>query len=137
MKVVVDTNIVLDVLARREPFFEQSQSVMQLIAESKASGAITANAITDIYYILRKHLDKDSLKAALRGLMELLEVISVTGNECLAALYLPIDDYEDALVSCCAQSWKADYIITRNVKDFEYSSVEAITPDTFLKSTGE
>ena len=134
MKIVVDTNIVLDTLAHREPFFEQSQPVMQIIAEGKAEGAITANAITDIYYILRKHLDKDALKAALRGLMELLDIIAVTGDECLAALDLPINDYEDALLSCCARSWKADYIVTRNVKDLTLSAVKAITPADFLKT---
>jgi len=134
MKIVVDTNIVLDILARREPFFEQSQLVMQFIAEGKADGAITANAITDIYYILHKHLDKDTLKAALRGLMELLEIIAVTEDECLAALDLSINDYEDALLSCCARNWKADYIVTRNVKDFTHSTVKAMTPADFLKS---
>ena len=133
MKIVVDTNIVLDTLACREPFFEQSQLVMQFIAEGKADGAITANAITDIYYILRKHLDKDSLKAALRGLMELLDIIAVTEDECLAALDLPVSDYEDALLSCCAGRWKADYIVTRNIKDFPHSTVKAITPADFLK----
>jgi predicted nucleic acid-binding protein len=133
MKIALDTNIVLDALARREPFFEQSQAVIRLVAEGKTDGAITANAITDMYYILRKHLDNEALKAALRGLMELLEVMEVTGDNCLAALDLPMNDYEDAILACCAKNWAADCIVTRNTKDFTHSPVKAMTPKDFLK----
>jgi predicted nucleic acid-binding protein len=101
----------------------------------KAKGAVTANTITDIYYILRKHLDKEALKTALRGLMELLEVVDVTGSECRAALDLSMDDYEDALLACCAENWEADCIVTRNTKDFADSPVRALTPEDFLKIT--
>jgi len=134
MKIAFDTNIVLDVLARREPFFERSQAVVRLVSEGRAQGAVTANAMTDMYYILRKHLDKEPLKAALRGVMELLEVMEVTGDDCLAALDLPMDDYEDALLACCAGNWGADCIVTRNTKDFARSPVKAMTPDDFLKN---
>lgn len=133
MKVVIDTNVILDTLARREPFFEQSQAAMQMVAEGAVIGAVTANSISDIYYILRKHLDGDSIRAALRGLMELLEVLNVGEAECLAALDLPMGDYEDALVACCAQTWKADFVITRNIKDFIASPVRAVLPETFIE----
>jgi predicted nucleic acid-binding protein len=133
MKIVLDTNVVLDTLARREPFFERSQTVIRLVAEGKVKGAVTANTITDIYYILRKHLDKVAIKTAVRGLVELLEVVDVTGNECRAALDLTIDDYEDAVLACCAENWEADYIVTRNIKDFAGSPIRALTPDDFLK----
>jgi len=133
MKIALDTNIVLDVLARREPFFEQSQAVILLVAEGRVEGAITANAITDMYYILRKHLNKEALKVALRGLMELLGVMEVTGSDCLAALDLPMDDYEDAVLAIGAKNWAADCIVTRNTKDFALSPVKAVTPNDFLK----
>jgi predicted nucleic acid-binding protein len=136
MKIALDTNIVLDVLARREPFFEQSQAVVRLVSEGKAEGAVTANAITDIYYILRRHLDKEAVKAALRGLMELLEVAAVTGGECRAALDLAMDDYEDALLACCVRNWGAGCIVTRNAKDFANSPVRALTPGEFLDLHG-
>jgi predicted nucleic acid-binding protein len=134
MKIMLDTNVVLDVLARREPFFERSQAVIRLVAEGKATGAVTANAITDIYYILRKYLDKETVKGALRGLMELLEVVDVTGGECLAALDLAMDDYEDALLACCAKNWDAGCIISRDTKDFTKSPIMALTPEDFLKT---
>ena len=133
MKIVIDTNIVLDILACREPFFEQSQAVMQLIAQNKVTGAITANSVADIYYIMHKRLDKEKIRDTLYALMELLDVVSVTRRECLAALNLPMSDYEDALLSCCAKNWDAEYIVTRNTKDFSLSLVKAVTPEDFLQ----
>lgn len=134
MKILFDTNIVLDVLACREPFFENSQAIIRLVAEGKIEGAISANSVTDIYYILRKHLDPVALRVALRGLMELLDVADVTVTECLNALDLPMNDYEDAVLACCAQGWKADCIVTRNEKDFLHSPIPALSPVDFLKS---
>lgn len=132
MRILLDTNIVLDVLAHRESFFEKSNGVMQLVAEGKIEGAITANSITDIYYISRKHLDREAIKIALRGLMELLYVTDVTAVECLNALDLPMSDYEDAVLACCARHWKADRIVTRNIKDFSDSPIPAVLPGALL-----
>jgi len=133
MKIIFDTNIILDVLAHREPFFEKSRAVMQFVAENKVKGAITANIVTDIFYVLRKHMDNETLKTALRNLMELFEVVEVSQIDCISALDLTIKDYEDSLLICCAKRWKADCIITRNIGDFKYSPVKAITPADFLK----
>jgi len=105
---------------------------MQSVANGTVKGCITANTVTDIYYILRKHLDKESLKDALRGLFVLLEIAAVTHSECVEALDLSMTDYEDALLSCCAYSWNAEYIVTRNTKDFVGSPVKALTPEDFL-----
>lgn len=132
MRLTIDTNIVLDVLGRREPFFKNSQTVMQLVAEGKAEGSITATSLTDIYYILRKSLDDETLRAALRGLIELMDIAEVSGDDCLAALDLPMADYEDALLACCARRWKADYIVTRNIKDFTGAPIKAVTPVDLL-----
>lgn len=133
MRATIDTNIVLDVLMKREPFFSQSLAVMSLATEGRIEGAITANTITDIFYILRKTLDQDSLRQAIRGLMELVAVIEVNYDTCMAALNVPMSDYEDALLACCARQWRCDYIVTRNMKDFANSPVPAILPDDFLQ----
>ena len=133
MKITIDTNIVLDVLAKREPFFEQSRAVLQQITLGNADGTLTANSITDIYYILRKLLDRDTLRTALRNLMELLEILEVNADSCLCALNLSMTDYEDALLAHCAKKAKADYIVTRNIKDFKESPVPAISPDELLE----
>lgn len=132
MKIVIDTNVVVDVLARREPFFEHSEAVVRFVAVGRAEGAITANTVTDLYYLLCKHMAKDAAKTALRGLMDMLSVVAVTENECLAALDLPMNDYKDALLASCAKSWAADVIITSDMKDFAQSSVKAMAPADFV-----
>jgi predicted nucleic acid-binding protein len=135
MNVLIDTNVVLDVLGNREPFVQHSEAVLTLAAQNRIAAAITANTVTDIYYLLRKHLsDNEAVKTALMGLLELLDVIEVTKADCLKAFDLPMGDYEDALLACCAKRRDAEYIVTRNPKDFVNSPVEAITPGDFLRN---
>lgn len=134
MKIVIDTNIVLDILAKREPFFENSHAVILLAAQGKLSAAITANSITDIYYIMRKSMNNEALKSALRELIELLEIITVGREQCLDALELPMTDFEDALLASCAKTWDASCIVTRNIKDFVDSPIKALSPSDFVKN---
>jgi predicted nucleic acid-binding protein len=133
MNVLIDTNIILDVLGRREPFAKNSTTILMLAAKGKSTAAITANTIMDIYYLTKKHLkNHEAVKNALLNLIEILEVVDITKADCLKAFDLPVNDFEDALLAHCAIRVKADYIITRNVKDFTGSLVSAITPDEFL-----
>ena len=82
---------------------------------------------------MRKILDRDHIKSILYDLMDLLDIVDVTRRECIAALSLPMSDYEDAVLSCCAKNWGAEYIITRDAKDFSFSPVKAVTPEHFLQ----
>lgn len=134
MKIVLDTNVVLDVLTDRKPFAAASAKVMTMAESAAVRAAITANTITDVAYLLRKHLgDKEAVKTALHGLLNVLEVLTVTGEDCARALELPMPDYEDALLAECARTWEADYIITRDPKGFAKSPVRAVSPEAYLK----
>ena len=137
MKVVIDTNIAVDTLGARQPHFEQSKAVMQLAAGGGIEGAITANTITDIAYLLRKHIEANSIKPALLGLMEMLDILEVNADLCYKAFDIPMSDFEDALLAACANHWKADYIVTHNVKDFTGSPVKALAPEVFLEQYRE
>ncbi|MDI6878248.1 MAG: PIN domain-containing protein [Desulfitobacteriaceae bacterium] len=133
MNVVIDTNVILDVLSQREPFVKHSTSVLMLAAKGKFSASMTANTVTDIYYITKKYLQShEAVKDALLGLMDVLDIVDVTKTDCIKAFNLPVNDYEDALLAHCAKRIKADYIITRNLKDFTNSPVNAIAPEEFL-----
>ncbi len=133
MNVMIDTNVILDVMGKREPFFQHSASVLMLVAQNKLSASITANTITDIYYLSKKFIpNREEIKGALLNLMDLFNVVEVNGTDCSKAFDLNMYDYEDALLAQCAKRSKATYIVTRNTKDFKGSPVEALTPDAFL-----
>lgn len=135
MNVLIDTNVVLDAMISRSPFCEAAQKLFIMAAEEKINAYITASSVTDIYYLLNKHLrDKHRCREAILKILTLFSVIDVTGSDCKRALDLPIADYEDALLATCAKRGKMQYIITRNINDFDGSPVPAILPDEFLKS---
>ena len=134
MNVLIDTNVILDAIAKRPPFSENAEKIFYLVAaEENVTASITANSVTDIYYLIRKHLKSpEDAKLVLLKLFSLFHIIDVTGADCERALELNITDYEDALVITCAERSKMDYIITRNIKDFSNSPVPSTTPENFI-----
>jgi len=107
---------------------------MRAAAGEKIEGCITASTLTDIYYILRKHLrDEEKTKRTLVGLLSIINVLDVTGKDCEEALKLPMTDYEDALLAYCAKRHMVDNIITRDGKHFNGSPVKALSPEDFLE----
>ena len=134
MRVLVDTNVVLDVLTRREPHYEHSAAFLRL-CDTRISGFMTANQTTDIFYMLcREGLKEAEAKAALYKLTDNLKVIDVIAADIMNALASEISDYEDALLAFCSKRQKVKYIITRNEKDFRQSPVPALPPQAFLES---
>jgi predicted nucleic acid-binding protein len=134
MKLLIDTNIILDALMKREPWVKSAEAVLYAVAAEKAEGCITASTFTDLYYLLRKHLrDKEKTKQALLGLIAVVDVLDVTGADCEKAFELPISDYENALLAYCAKRHKVDRIVTRNEKHFVGSPVRTVTPDAIVK----
>ena len=132
--VLVDTNIFIDVLQDRIPFTDNSQAVIGLVSQKKIKGAVAAHSITNLWYILRKtHSDEDRRKYIL-SLCEIFDVVSIDKNRIVYALEKSnFRDFEDCLQDECASDINADYIITRNTKDFKGSMVKAITPEEFLE----
>lgn len=135
MKILLDTNIILDALMNRVPWAKSAQEIMLAIAEDDdIEACITSSAFTDIYYILKKYLkDKAQTKTALLNLLTVIKVLDVTGKDCEDAFKLPMPDYEDALQAYCAHRHRVDNIITRNEEDFDNSPVKAISPEALLK----
>ena len=133
MNVLIDTNVVLDAVTGRAPYHASAEKLFLLAAEDKLSAAIIASSVTDIYYLLRKHLhDAEQAKQVLFKLFNLFSILDVTGSDCERALTLPMPDYENALLAACAKRNRLDLIITRNLKDFTRSPVKAMAPDAFL-----
>ena len=135
MKALIDTNVILDALMEREPFNTAAKEIILLSAEGKISACITASSVTDIYYILKKHMKQEKLvRQAILKLMAIVDVLDVTGSDCEKACALPMEDYEDALHAYCAKRHKLDCIVTRDLKHFKGSPVNAIAPDELLKT---
>jgi len=99
----------------------------------KFQGFVTANSITDIYYLVRKNVSEAVARGAIRNLLQLFTIVDIDGEDCEAALDSPIGDYEDALVAVCAEKLGVDYIVTR-AKDFlnTDSVVFVSSPNIFL-----
>lgn len=135
MNVLIDTNVMLDAMLSRSPFSEAAQTIFIWAAEEKIQACITASSVTDIYYLLHKHIhDNERCRQEISKIVMLFKVLDVYGTDCKNALELQMTDYEDALLATCAKRFKMEYIITRNVKDFVGSPVQAILPDDFIQN---
>ena len=135
MKILVDTNVIIDIFTKREPWFKNSYKSLSIAVETdKNELFISASCITDIFYFLSKSLkDKDKTKCCIERLSRLCTIADVTSTDIQTALNSEMDDFEDAVVDSVAHRHGADYILIRNVKDFTDSQVKAITPDEFIK----
>lgn len=133
MNVLIDTNVILDAVTGRSPFNTNAEKIFLLAAEDKVSACITANSVTDIYYLTRKHLQSiEEAKIILLKLFAIFQILDVSGADCEKALELNMSDYEDALIATCGKHAKSEWIITRNIRDFINSPVPAIDPEDFL-----
>jgi Predicted nucleic-acid-binding protein, contains PIN domain len=113
VKVAFDTNILLDAIANRADY-EVAQKLILAVATEKIEGIVTANSITDIYYIARKRIGDVAAREALWGLLEIFDIASVSGDDCALALDTPMIDFEDAVLAVCAKKEGAAYIVTRD-----------------------
>jgi predicted nucleic acid-binding protein len=134
MKILLDSNVVLDVFLRRIPYYEAGAAILGLSKEG-VELFISASAITDIFYITRKSLDdKKAAMSLLKNLLINVDVAAVSGGEIRRAIDLGWNDFEDALQYAVGEGLGADYIITRNTADFVSTALPVATPDEFLSS---
>ena len=134
MKILVDTNVILDILQKREPFFTDSYQALHKAIEADAECLLSASAVTDIFYILRKALQSPQMaKNRIEQLFQILTFADVQGVDIHTALMRSMPDFEDAVVDAVTERNGAAYILTRNIKDFAGSAVPAITPAEFLE----
>ncbi len=138
MKVLVDTNVIIDALTSREPYKEDAEQIFMLTANRIEDMYITASSATDVYYLVRKYLHStEQAKSVMTKLYELFHILDVTASDCKEALLTEMSDYEDSVISCCAARNHIDYIVTRNIKDYEKSKVQAILPDQLLRMVSQ
>lgn len=113
MRVVFDTNVLLDVIFDR-PGKENALKLVKAILDEKISGIISASSITDVYYMAKKGIGDRAAREAIFDLIALFDVAAVDGDVCSMALNIPMNDYEDAVLAVCAAREEADYIVTND-----------------------
>ena len=131
MVLLIDSNVILDYLLRRE-HFQSAKSIMNLCGNPEVSGYVAFHTIATIWYLLRKKTDHERRDWLLQ-ICRVLTVTTASHKEVIKAIQQDdFHDFEDCLQDRCAVSVHADYIITRNVRDYQNAEVPAILPEDFL-----
>lgn len=133
MKVLIDTNVILDVLCNRAEFVADSSKVWKLCEVEKIEGYISALSVPNIVYILRKELTPQKTKEIIWQIMMIFRIIDLKPSDLKNAAEMLSADFEDAVRMCCASRIKADYIVTRNIRNFQNSKIIALKPSELLE----
>ncbi len=128
MRVLVDTNVVLDVLLDRQPFADAASQVFALVEESRIAGFLCATTITTVDYLLGQALAPEQARGALQQLLGLFEIAPVNRSVLEHALRSKIADFEDAVLEQAGCLAGVDAITTRNVSDFRKATVTVFDP---------
>ena len=133
MKILIDTNVILDVLLNRAAFSANSKAVFDLAEQKRITGYVSASAITDIFYIARKeYKNSEMVYQAIEKLTSIFLVLPVTENTIARALTLRWKDFEDAVQYTAARENDIAYIITRNQADYKTSDIHCMSPSDFI-----
>ena len=133
-RVLLDTNVVLDFLLKREPNYREAQIIIEEIVNGKVQGNITASMATDIFYILQKTNDKSFALNSLTDLLIILDVLTVYRDDVYSVLHSDWDDFEDALQAHVAIRSGMNAIVTRNIKDYrKVKNIDIILPRDFIQ----
>ena len=134
MKVVIDNNVIIDALNPNPQFEANAQQILRLASVNKIDGYVCANSLTDIFYALRKAHGADKAKIMIQKLLLILDVIGIDPVDCVDALSLPMNDFEDAIITVCAQKIGADKIVSRDERFINAeTSIKVVTPEQLLE----
>ena len=138
MRAILDTNVVVDVLQRREPWFQDAAVIFRAIANKQVTGCLTAKQIADLHFFSRKQFKgEENVDARARQvvgkILSLFELIDTLGIDCQNALGINNGDYEDAILIESAARAGVEYIVTRNPAHYKTSSVQVYSPAEFVR----
>jgi predicted nucleic acid-binding protein len=140
IRVLLDTNVALDLFLEREPWFTQARPLWDAREAGQLIACLSASALTDVYYISRKQVDVERAKQVVEVCLHGFEIIPVDLAVLQTALTLPGNDFEDNVQIACALARGIDLIVTRDIQGFQHSSVPAIEPASIadhLPTNGE
>ncbi|MEX2186705.1 MAG: PIN domain-containing protein [Pirellulales bacterium] len=133
MKVFIDTNVLLDVIADRKPFYGDSAAVWTLAEERRIEGCVSAISFTNIFYVVRKLVNGKTARRALGLMRDAFSVVACDGRILSAAMDSDLADFEDAVQYASARHVRAKCMVTRNPGDFpRQGACPVLTPAEFL-----
>ena len=131
-KIFIDSDIILDVLSKREPFYDSAAILFSLIEKGQVKGYTSPIIFSNVHYVLRKRISKQNTITSLKYLKSLLEVLPIDKRAIDSALNSAFDDFEDAIQYFCAEQNGINYFITRNKIDYEKAQINILTAKEFL-----
>ncbi len=132
MRVLLDTNIVLDLLLAREPFLQSAKEIFLMVENRIIEGFLSATSIVTLHYLIGKQNGRDEANRVIEDLLELFEITPVDKDILLKASANNGTDYEDSVIYTAAEKNSVDIIVSRDTKGFKRSKVAVMMPDTFL-----
>ena len=134
MRVLIDTNVVMDALEGAGEFFDASNKTMEICARKLVTGYLAAHSVTNLFYLLRKRFSNDECRHILLDLFTIFRVEQIDSHKLRTALEnREFKDFEDCLQMECAKATHAELIVTRDKRFMADSSVLCITPMTFCE----
>lgn len=133
IRVLFDTNVVLDVLLDRHPFVEESGAAWALVEYGRVVGMLSAHSVTTIHYLLEKNVGRANARPMITALLTVFSVATVDAGVIRDALHLSFADFEDSVSAAAARSAACDYLVTRDRTGFRNSPVRPITPHAILR----
>jgi len=134
MQVLIDTNLILDAILRREEFSRPTRLIVRKHEEKLFQGFVSASAITDIYFIVEKEKKREFALSAVKKVVRMFTVIPVNLEILESAFALPMDDFEDAVQTAAAKDFGIDIVVTRDKTGFSNSGLRVYLPVEFLET---
>jgi len=132
MNLLLDTNVLIDFLGRKEPFFDAAQRVVAAGFFGDVNLWTPVQSLKDAFYVLEHYVDSHAVQQAMAKALDVISPVSLTADDALRGLQLGWDDYEDCLVALAAEKARADWLITRDETGFERSPVPVLNPEQWL-----
>ena len=133
-RILIDTNILLDYLLTRDPFYEDASNKVSVCVDGKVEGCIAAHSVSNMFFILRKDYNAKERREILSNLCSIFDVEGIDKSKLISGLQNEdFSDFEDCLQMECAKAYGAEYIVTRNLNDYKVSEIKAILPRDYLE----
>lgn len=133
MRVLLDTNVLFDITAQREPFFQTEKTLLMAKLFDDVELWVSAKSYTDIFYIMNKQFESTDIQNAFLVGMKYFSICSVDGGAIKEAATRCWSDFEDALIAICAENIRADFLVSRDAKGFERANVPILSPEGLLE----